>query len=148
MIDLGPLPTSGPIKGDSRTKFKTFFERKKNYDIKNLSNTPSIKQYNHLLFCIVYQSIFHLYKHFTYWYYSLIFTWILKIVVNVPVILNLCFSNCCWNSCCNNDCWNSCSNKGCWNKEQPRNKCLFQQSLLKQLFQQWLLEQQFQQSLS
>ena len=66
VIDLGPLPTSGPIKGDSRTKFKTFFERKKNYDIKNLSNTPSIKQCNHLLFCIVYQSIFHLYKHFTY----------------------------------------------------------------------------------
>ena len=29
VIDLGPLPTSGPIKGDSRTKFKTFFERKK-----------------------------------------------------------------------------------------------------------------------
>ena len=73
-----------------------------------MSNTPSIKQCNHLLFCIVYQSIFHLYKHFTYWYYSLIFTWILKIVVNVPVILILCFSNCCWNSCCNNDCWNSC----------------------------------------
>ena len=66
VIDLGPLPTSGPIKGDSRTKFKTFFERKKNYDIKNLSNTPSIKQCNYLLFCIVYQSIFHLYKHFTY----------------------------------------------------------------------------------
>ena len=58
VIDLGPLPTSGPIKGDSRTKFKTFFERKKNYDIKILSNTPSIKQCNHLLFCIVYQSIF------------------------------------------------------------------------------------------
>ena len=29
VIDLGPLPTSGPIKGDSRTKFKTFFESKK-----------------------------------------------------------------------------------------------------------------------
>ena len=73
-----------------------------------MSNPPSIKQCNHLLFCIVYQSIFHLYKHFTYWYYSLIFAWILKIVVNVPVILILCFSNCWWNSCCNNDCWNSC----------------------------------------
>ena len=34
VIDLGPLPTSGPIKGDSRTKFKTFFERKKNMILK------------------------------------------------------------------------------------------------------------------
>ena len=33
-VDLGPLPTSGPIKGDSRTKFKTFFERKKNMILK------------------------------------------------------------------------------------------------------------------
>ena len=55
---------------------------------------------------------FHLYNHFTYWYYLLIFAWILKIVVNVPVILILWFRNCCWNSCCNYDCWNSCYQQG------------------------------------
>ena len=112
-----------------------------------MSNTPSIKQCNYLLFCIVYQSIFHLYKHFTYWYYSLIFTWILKIVVNVPVILILCFSNCCWNSCCNNDCWNSCYQQRLLEQGKTTKQMFVPTSLLKQLFQQWLLERPFQQRL-
>ena len=53
VIDLGSLPSSGPIKGDTRTKFNTFFEREKEIIIfKICAINHQFQQCNHLL-CIL-----------------------------------------------------------------------------------------------